>query len=283
MRIVEYILNAAWVGTAIGLVGIALAIFFFLRRREIWRLAYQTRSVRLIGDASATLPEDVVITVKGVPVPRLSKTTVIIWNAGTATVRGGDIVAMDPLRIRLDDDAAALDVRIPRTSRSVISAAAHANPQTKNEVMLGFDFLDPQDGFTVDIIHSGTTAQATTLGTVRGLSGGLCDWGRATQAERPRLPPRKGLIAYLVLTATSKPPLVAIIVLGAAIALAGLFPDVPLHFFPKLAKPGPGTPALVAGQINWAPLIFGLVYAAPPIAMLWSRRRRYPRKLGDDS
>ena len=103
-------LNQGWIGTIIEAIG----LFLFWRSQISGIVAFQSRDVAMIGCSDAVFPAEVEVRYRGAQVPRLISSTVWIWNAGKKTVRGTDIVAHDPLRLRFSGEV--LDVRIRRSS-----------------------------------------------------------------------------------------------------------------------------------------------------------------------
>ncbi|WP_147431876.1 hypothetical protein [Motilibacter peucedani] len=103
----------------------------------------------------------------GRPIERLSRTRAAVFNERGDTVRGGDIVELDRLRLELPDGDAPLNVRILTSSRDQIGFNAVVDPIKPSSVLLTFDFLDAGDGGIVEVLHQGTEAPSLE-GTVRG-------------------------------------------------------------------------------------------------------------------
>ena len=136
-------LNQGWVGTFVGTAGAALAVFLYWRSRIPGIIAFQSQDVSMVGDGDAVFPAEVTFQYQGTPVPRITSSTVWMWNAGKKTVRGSDIVAHDPLRLRFS--AEVLTVSIRKVSREALRIAADTSEDRKI-VRCGFEFLDPGDG-----------------------------------------------------------------------------------------------------------------------------------------
>src|SRR5208282_4573761 len=115
------------------------------------RPVYLKRSLRLIGIPDSRLTEDVEVLFKGQRVDRLTKTQIMLWNSGNQIVRGEDIVAADPLRFQFSEDAVVLDSKIIRYTREVSTTNDSQRP---NCAFLTFDYLDPQDGAIIEILHT---------------------------------------------------------------------------------------------------------------------------------
>lgn len=259
------------------LVGVLATLFFYLRGRNQKRLAHQIQDIWLIGGGGPenVLPDEVKVTVAGVDVPRLSKATVVLWNAGNLTIARDDIVESDPLRLEVGDGAQIIDARIVQATRPVIEfqLAASEDPRVR---LCVFNFLDQGDGVVVDLLHTGV-GRITVKGTVKGMPKGLLDLGNIPPItgwrRRRRLEPTLRWVLANVMSPRTLLPVTAIV---ALISVAvWLFPVV-VSFVPALAKPS--APPMIAGNPDWPALVIGVPYAGLAI-FVWKLRRRHPRAL----
>jgi len=135
-----------------------------------------------------------------------------------------------------------------------------------NQVRMGFDFLDPYDGLSLEILHSGKSREAKLMGTIRGMPKGMTNHGRASFAARRRRP-----------FPANRPRLV----LGIAVVI-GCFMLVSGLLRPQLARTFPNfytRPRLDPYSVDWVFVLLGALYAFLAGYLLWSRRRRYPAVL----
>jgi hypothetical protein len=167
-------LGKGWVGTIIGVAGIVIAFVLYVKSKTRPRLVWQHYGWHLIGGAPPVLGSDVEVRFRGEIVPRVTLSQVIIWNAGTATVTGNDIVESDQLRLVLPPGTRVLQARLRLATRPV--NAFSVRPDAQNAV-LAFDFLDPGDGALVSVLHTSETVLPQIAGTVRGLPAGPEHWG----------------------------------------------------------------------------------------------------------
>ncbi len=181
-RILE-LLEYGWIGTLVGLLGIVLAVYFYLRSRVGACLAQQHEEVRLIGGGGATFPEEVEVRFHDTVVPQITSTKIWIWNAGVLTIRGADIVASDPLRVEFDDGTSVLKASILKQSRPVLGTQVGRAPD-ESRVLITFDFLDRSDGLLLEVLHSGAVGNFRLVGTLRGIPRGISNLGHAPL--RPR-------------------------------------------------------------------------------------------------
>lgn len=237
--------NQGWVGAVIGLIGILAAVVMFRLSRRQALAAFQIRSLRLLGHEPEKLPQDVEVRFQGKRVPRLTKSFIVFWNAGQATITGQDVVASDPLRVLCEEDAEVLSATSARVTRPVINFQAHPSTHGANVTLLTFDFLDPGDGAVVEVLHTGS-ARASIAGTIKGIPAGPIYFG-----------PLLGGHAMLRFPSWLTAPRLA-----RAVLVAGL-----------------GVTLLGAVTSIWPVLGIGLLYAAQGGLMWWLVRRRYPAAL----
>ena len=136
----------------------------------------------MIGDETSIFPDGAEVRYRGTPVPRITSSTVWIWNAGKKTVRGTDIVERDPLQLCFGGEV--LNVRTRAVSREAVKFAI-ATPTDSSEaarrtVCLDFEFLDPGDGGAIDVLHTGPDETPKFTGTVVGIPKGPQYWGSST-------------------------------------------------------------------------------------------------------
>ena len=167
----------------LGTASLVLALFLYWRSQISGILAWQSRDVSMIGSSGGVFPSEVEVQYRGTPVPRIISSTVWIWNAGKKTLSGADIVAHDPLQLRFDGEI--LDVRIKKVSREVLRITAATSEEARSAVCFDFEFLDPDDGGVVEVLHTGSTKAPECTGTIIGLPRGPQRLGPAFDSLTP--------------------------------------------------------------------------------------------------
>jgi len=259
------LLAPGWVGSIIGLAGIAAAALTYVLTRQRTRFAYRYAGERLLGLSTDGLPADLTVQFRGQAIQRLTRTLIVFWNAGEKTILAEDIVRSDPLRLKFRDDGRVLAATVLKQARAVTQVEATFDPLQPNEVGLRFAFLDSGDGAVIEVLHTSERRYAEFLGTVRGLPNGLHDLGRITgrQYDMRRFPlprsPRK--LGWLVAA------------LGVLIAGAGLV--IPWESLGK-ANAADAVPIglVIAGA--------GALYAFLGLTLIFLTRRGYPKALHVD-
>lgn len=159
----EHFITNPWVGfigTALGVLGIALSIFFYLRTRKYQQPAYFRSSIKWY-DGAFVPHDDVKLTFRGQVIDRFMITHLAFWNAGNETIRGADFVPASPLRLYLPTDSEIFDLRITAVTTPEIGARLEADTtlprNVEKELRIHFDYLDEGDGFSVQVIHDSKT------------------------------------------------------------------------------------------------------------------------------
>ena len=63
------LLSKGWVGTTLGIVGMILAVYFYVATRQRTRLAYQQIGKRLLGLTTGGLPSGITVQYQGREIP----------------------------------------------------------------------------------------------------------------------------------------------------------------------------------------------------------------------
>ena len=256
------LLASPWVATIATIAGWALAVFLYGRSRISGIIAIQSHQVSMIGGGDAVFPADISVQYRGTPVPRLSSSTVWIWNAGRKTVKGTDIVPHDPLQLRFGGDV--LDVKVKKVSRDVVRITVRTSLETGETVGYGFEFLDPGDGGVLEVLHTGSAKAPECSGTIMGIPKGLQYWGRAWGSSASSRRERRVFRSMFTV----------MFILGLVLIVTGIlgnqYIEEVLPFLTDLSEPDmPG----------WAKVLFGLLTSSFSALLLWGLGRRSPSSL----
>lgn len=266
METIVRALNPGWVGSAIGLLSLLVAFMLYRASRTTARPAYQRAGLALIGSERASLPAEVEVRFRGLPVERLTKSYVVFWNDGKATLRGSDIVGDDPIRCEVSEDARMLEVRLVTCTRPVNKFAAAIDPKASNCALITFDYLDPQDGAAIEILHTASNRYPAIKGTIRGVPKGLLSRGRILSANHVGQNQ-----ASLLRRVFSVLPWLSIFAGVVAVTVAVLLPEKYL-----VSASHADTQTSIPRSVI---AIVGVLYALPGLLLWWMTHRRYPAAL----
>jgi hypothetical protein len=267
--------NQGWVGSLIGVIGIILGIigiFSYRVSKSIAKPSYQKSSLRLIGRDEDNLPQDVKVTYKGNEVDRLTKTTLTIWNNGTETLDGSDVVESDPLYISFEANDKILSYKILKKTKDANSFVLKNCDNGPNKLRFEFEYLDPNDGVVIELLHDSEKRYPEFSGTIKGLPSGFVDQGRVLQKKRNNL---KGPLKVLL----DRPKLVFVtaLVFGLALTIFGLLPQEARDFIVGFLSESSTQKSIEQQPIFF--IVIGVLYTSMPAFMLWARRKKYPKQL----
>lgn len=170
LKISEWLTENPWISALslfLALLGIVLAIIFFIRGRRTKEPQYAIRSTNLMRDFTSRL-EALEMTYAGERISNLTATKLAFWNNGKDTIDGSDIAAADPLMVKVNDGYKILD-------SSVLYAKNAANQFSINysddgsHVLIQFDYLDADEGGVIQLLHTGKSSEDIEVcGTIKG-------------------------------------------------------------------------------------------------------------------
>lgn len=170
LKISEWLTENPWISALslfLALLGIILAIIFFIRGRRTKEPRYTIRSTNLMRDFTSRL-EALEMTYAGKRISNLTATKLAFWNNGKDTINGSDIAAADPLMVKVNDGYKILD-------SSVLYAKNAANQFSINQsddgshVLIQFDYLDADEGGVIQLLHTGKSSDDIEVcGTIKG-------------------------------------------------------------------------------------------------------------------
>lgn len=248
------LLSPGWVGSLIGLAGLLGAAVVYVLTRKRTSISFAHLGKHLLGSSQGSLPSEIVVQYKGVKIPRLTRSVVVVWNSGENTVLGSDIVTKDPLRFCVGNDGQVLSASVVKASRQFNEFDIQPLPiQSPQEVAFSFNFLDAKDGVVVEILHTSEERRPTIKGTLRGLPRGFNDLGA--------LSPKRASFLELVMCWT--PIMLGSISIMTSFMIGG----------------GPTN----RGGVDWSLFVMGCLSIATGLYVVYSSRRRYPKKLESEA
>jgi hypothetical protein len=250
MDLVKTFLNPGWVGSLISLSGLIAALIIYRASRVGARPVFQAKVLRLLSKENPALPSEVEVYYQGSPVPRLTRVHIIIWNSGTRLLRGTDIVQEDPLRFVVDSSGKILNASLVKTTRGTNKFAVSIVQDRPNELLCQFDYLDPGDGATIELLHTSERARPKCSGTIRAVPAGILDWGPSRTFTDAKYEAR---LARMMRSTQAYIPVFGAFLIAFGIYLNNWYARVPL-------------------------LLFGIIYLLGGL-FDWRSRRRAPRLL----
>jgi hypothetical protein len=160
-------------GLAGTVIGILLAVYFYLRSKRKVRLSYHVEQTELLGGSKSALPEEVSISYQNTPIRNLRKMNIIIWNSGTEPIRRSDIVGNAPIKLALPEGSRLLKPSLLKVSSDHNGVSIVHASDIDSSVAMEFLYLEPKQGFNVEILYSGDESipdvQITIIGMPKGI------------------------------------------------------------------------------------------------------------------
>lgn len=161
-------LSLPYVGSVIGIIGVAIAIITYILSRPKYKISLHKVTNDLIGLSDSLLPNQVEVLYEGETVDKLASSTFIIWNSGNKVITKSALATINPLRIEVEDNVRILRYEIEKLSNPTCNIAISLDP-SKKHLTLDFDFLEKNDGVRIKILHTGEDEEIKLVGKVIGV------------------------------------------------------------------------------------------------------------------
>jgi hypothetical protein len=163
------------VSLLIGILGVALAFFFYFQGKRERKPLYVLQPTRnIIVNRALAVGKRLTVLYDGQSLEAQNVTAMqcTLWNAGSEPIKASDILV--PIRLSLPENTEILDISVIRQSRpSVVNFTAIPEKGPKGErtnaAVLSFSILEKGDGATLQLVYIGPPEAAATIdGTVVG-------------------------------------------------------------------------------------------------------------------
>jgi hypothetical protein len=181
-----------WISIVVSLFGIYLTFKFNKQKK----LCYVRMAMQVLNKSKNTSPKNVKIQYKEKSIPRLTRTIICLWNSGNDTIRKTDVAKKITFQF---SNPSILDASVLKKGRDECKTKIH--PRRKS-VSLDFEFLDPHDGITFEIIHFDEKQFPEVIGGIKGLPQGFTNSGNyffASKSLFNRLFPEIVTLSFTVL------------------------------------------------------------------------------------
>ena len=140
----------------------------------------------------------------GQPVPLVTESTIVLWNAGHSRILPSDIAPSAPLAVRFQSDVRVLSHGILLVTDSDIRARLERD-DTHGGYIVAFDYLPPRDGIAMQFLHTGAGLDAVTIAG-KFTDGGEPEWGSPWRNWVLSAAALGGLALFLLGDAILSPP-----------------------------------------------------------------------------
>ncbi len=168
-------LSQNWLGTVIGIAGIAYAVFEAKRHRGPI-LSYQFNGTVVVRSTRSSLPEGMEVSYNGQRLSRLLMTSIIVWNEGASALKQSDLSSNDPVTFCFSEPSTVFLAQIEKVTRAANRFSVKVGES--GAVTINFEFLDKNDGALLNIWHDSSSIVPNVSGTIIGQPGGIRCRGR---------------------------------------------------------------------------------------------------------
>ncbi|WP_272567633.1 hypothetical protein [Providencia sp. PROV255] len=153
-------------GISIGLIGILLAIFFYIKSEAKPKLSSAVEFRSLIGKEHSELSPQISVLFEGKQVDSVSSSEFVIWNSGKSVIDKSALDTKQPLRITFKDSTQILRYQIKNINSETVSPALKLQDGC---IFIEFDFIEKNEGFRIEILHTGDYDSLALTGKLKGV------------------------------------------------------------------------------------------------------------------
>lgn len=155
--------------SGIGIAGIILALVTLWYSRSVYRISVHSDTNDLLGMADPLLPRKVDVFYDGEPVENLVSSSFVVWNSGNKVIGKDALKTIEPLRIELNGQSKILNLDIVKINNPTTNISLTPDSSGKT-ILLGFDFLEKNNGFRLEVLHTGEAQDISVEGKVIGVT-----------------------------------------------------------------------------------------------------------------
>ncbi|MCJ7497383.1 MAG: hypothetical protein MUO78_04530 [candidate division Zixibacteria bacterium] len=156
----EWLARNPWFTIAavlVNLLAFTLAIIFYIKGRKIKLPRYAVRSINIVKNLVSGI-ESLEILYCGQQIENLTVSRIAFWNAGSDTIDGEDISAIEPLTFHVKEGYKILDQKIIYQSRPANQFSVN-RAKDRSYVLLDFDYIDKKQGTIIQLFHTGRSSE----------------------------------------------------------------------------------------------------------------------------
>ena len=167
---VEWLGTNPWLGIVsliIAVLGVALAIIFYIKGKKVKLPCYTFRSNNLVKDLVSRI-DPLEMRYSGKQIENLTVTKIAFLNAGRDTIDKRDIVSADPLTVHVKGGYKILEpIKLyeinPSNQFSTITS------EDRSYFTLQFDYVDKEEGVVIQFFHTGLSNEDVEIsGRIKG-------------------------------------------------------------------------------------------------------------------
>jgi hypothetical protein len=155
-----------WLGIVLG---ILFAGYYYLKSKRKTQITYVIEKTQLLGRERGVFPEEVTILYKDVKITDLVKFNAIFWNSGNEPIIRQAII--ERILLCFSDTSTLLKASVLKCSRPQNRVCIRSMTPRKTHV--DFEYLEPRQGFNLELLITGETDDPIPTGTILRMPGGF--------------------------------------------------------------------------------------------------------------
>jgi hypothetical protein len=171
---VSQFLTGAWgtlIGLLIGTIGLIAAVVFYFKAKREKLPRYSMRSFNFFQGLTTHVP---FLTIHfqghGEPIATLTRTKIVLWNAGKETINKSDVVDIDPVRVKAAAGCTLLDAEVAYANNPANQFEVNVNRE-KTQATVTFKYIDKNQGAVLQLFHTGPSHSSLEIaGSIKGAS-----------------------------------------------------------------------------------------------------------------
>lgn len=164
-QLAEFLGTNPWlsiISFVIAVMGVALAIVFYIKGKRVKLPYYAIRSANIVSDFGSWM-KPLEMRYSSQLIENLTVTKMAFWNAGRDTIDHQDIARADPLTLHVKESYKILDAKILSEKTPANKFSITTSPD-QSSLTLEFDYIDKDEGAVIQLIHTGKSGEDIDFG-----------------------------------------------------------------------------------------------------------------------
>ena len=160
-QFIEWLATNPKLNFTIAIIGLFLAIFFYIKSKKVKLPYYAISSQNIVRDLVSRI-DSLEMLYAGERIENLTATKIAFWNAGNDTIKREDIPDKAPLTINVKKGYKILNAIILHFIEKSNEFSIHISDD-KSHITIDFEYLDKNEGVIIQLLHTGRSEQVLKL------------------------------------------------------------------------------------------------------------------------
>ncbi len=166
-QFIEWLATNPKLNFTIAIIGLFLAIFFYIKGKKVKLPYYAIRSHNIVRDLVSRI-DSLEMLYAGERIENLTATKIAFWNAGNDTIKREDIPDKAPLTVTVKKGYKILEAKILHFIEEANQFSIPIS-EDKSHISIYFEYLDKNQGVIIQLLHTGKSKQDIEInGKIKG-------------------------------------------------------------------------------------------------------------------